>query len=97
MMLSKYAQITGLTIAVFTLLGALWAAADYTNVRPVLKHELIGFIETQKQLSENVLLLRFQVLMQKSEQGKLTFAEHQELCSIVRQLQFVGIKECINR
>ena len=92
--MKKYAQILGLVAVSIPILGVLWAAADYTGVRPILKKELASIVETQQQLSENVLLLRFQILMSKNEKGVLTFDERQELCLIVRQLNYVGVEVC---
>jgi hypothetical protein len=83
------------TLGALTLIcGTLWAAGDYTGVRPVLKNE---FIKVQQTLDQNQLVLlqlRFQLLMQKKQFGGLDFSEQQELCSIARTLQYVGVPGC---
>lgn len=83
------------TLGALTLIcGTLWAAGDYTGVRPILKSE---FVKVQQTLDQNQLVLlqlRFQMLMQKKQFGGLDFQEQQELCSIARTLQYVGVPGC---
>jgi hypothetical protein len=83
------------TLGALTLIGgSLWAAGDYTGVRPVLKSE---FVKVQQAVDQNQLVLlqlRFQLLMQKKQYGGLEFSEQQELCSIARTLQYVGVPGC---
>ena len=88
--LKSAAIVTAITV----LGGSLWAAGDYTGVRPVMKNE---FIKVQQVLDQNqlvILQLRFQMLMQKKQFGGLDFQEQQELCSIARTLQYVGVPGC---
>lgn len=83
------------TLGALTLIcGSLWAAGDYTGVRPVLKSE---FVKVQQAVDQNQLVLlqlRFQILMQKKQFGGLDFQEQQELCSIARTLQYVNVPGC---
>lgn len=83
------------TLAALTLIGgSLWAAGDYTGVRPIMKNE---FSKLQQILDQNTLALlqvRFQLLMQKQQFGGLDFQEQQELCSIARTLGYVGVPGC---
>ena len=85
----------GATLGALTLIcGSLWAAGDYTGVRPVLKSE---FVKVQQAVDQNQLVLlqlRFQLLMQKKQFGGLDFQEQQELCSIARTLQYVNVPGC---
>ena len=81
----KFSAVLGAFVAISS---TLWAAADYTEVRPVIKKEFIVVLETQKLLSDNILLLRFQILMQKKEMNQLSLQEKLELCKIAKQLNF---------
>ena len=77
-----------------TIIGTTWAALDYTDLRPILSRE---FRVTQQQLedqSKSILLIRFQLLMQKKKQGLWTFDDQQELCRIARVLGYVGVPGC---
>lgn len=86
---------TAATLAALSVIGgSLWAAGDYTGVRPIMKSE---FIKVQQTLDQNqlvILQLRFQLLMQKKQFGGLDFQEQQELCSIARTLQYVNVPGC---
>lgn len=81
----KFSAILGAIVAISS---TLWAAADYTEVRPIIKKEFKVVMETQKMLSDNLLLLRFQFLMQKKELNQLSLQEKLELCKISKQLNF---------
>lgn len=87
-------RLSAVVIALSVVGGSLWAAGDYTGVRPVLKNEIIKIQQTVEQTNLILLQLRFQVLMQKQQYGGLTFQEQQELCSISRSLGYVGIPGC---
>lgn len=91
---NRFVKIVAIVVGVGTLSSMVWAASDYLEVRPITKKEFAAFVETQKQLSENVLLLRFQQLFQKSEFSALTFQERQEMCRIAKQLDYVGVPGC---
>ena len=93
----NWAQIVGLITGSITALTAGWYAMDYTGVRPVIKRELVQMQDQSEQLTQSVLLLRFQTLMLKkqwSKGGDWTFADQQELCALARTLQYVGVPGC---
>ncbi len=80
--------------AAMVLLTAAWSAGDYTGVRPIIKKE---FLVTQAQLDQTnnaVLLIQFQLLMQKREYGGLTYAEQIELARIAQALGYIGVPGC---
>jgi hypothetical protein len=86
---------TAATIAALSLIGTtLWAATDFTGIRPALKYELqkIQMVLDQNNLA--ILQIRLQLLMEKQKFGTLTFEEQQELCAIARTLGYVGIPGC---
>lgn len=74
--------------------GSLWAAGDYTGIRPVLKNEFTKVQQTLDQNNLAILQIRFQLLLQKKQFGGLDFNEQQELCSIARTLGYVGVPGC---
>lgn len=82
-------------VAASTLLGGtMWAAGDYTGLRPVIKRELLQVQQTLDTNNQTILLMQFQLLMQKRQYGGLTFEEQQRLCSISRALGYVGVPGC---
>jgi hypothetical protein len=86
---------TAATLAALTLIGgSLWAAGDYTGIRPVMKNEFIKIQQSVDQTNLILLQLRFQVLRQKQQYGSLTFEEQQELCGVARALQYVNVPGC---
>lgn len=86
---------TAATIAALTLIGStLWAATDFTGVRPALKYELKKIEQILDQNNLAILQIRFQLLMEKKNFGGLTFNEQQELCAIARTLNYVNIPDC---
>ena len=86
---------TAATIAALTLIGStLWAAGDFTGVRPVVKYEIVKIQEILDKNNQAILLIRFQLLMQKSQQGGLTFQEQQELCQIASVLDYINVPGC---
>lgn len=92
---ANYIIKTGAVIGALALISStIWAAADYTEVRPVIKKEMLAMMETQKQLTDNLLSLRFQLLMQKKNYGGLTFQEKQELCKTSKTLGYIGVPGC---
>ena len=93
--MSNWILRTAAIVAALSVIGTtLWAAGDYTGIRPVMKNELIKIQQTLDQNNLILLQLRFQVLMQKKQYGGLTFQEQQELCSIARTLGYVGVPGC---
>jgi hypothetical protein len=83
------------SIAALTLIGStLWAAGDFTGVRPVVKYEMIRIQQILDQNNLAILQIRFQLLMEKKQFGGLTFEEQQELCSIARTLGYVNVPDC---
>jgi len=93
---NKYLKFTTIFMATTAVLSTVWAAGDYTGVRPVIKNEFIRISDIQQQLSQSILLMRFQIIRNKLEvTGTITFAELQEMCQIAQQLNFFGITECI--
>ena len=87
-------KIGGTFSAAMVLLTALWGAGDYTGVRPIIKKE---FLVTQAQLDQTnqaVLLIQFQLLIQKREFGGLTYAEQIELCRVAQALGYIGVPGC---
>ena len=94
-LLSHGIKNTAATLAALSVIGGtLWAAGDYTGIRPVMKNE---FIKVQQTLNDNqkvLLQLRFQLLMQKKQYGTLDFLEQQELCQISHTLGYFGIPGC---
>lgn len=92
---NKYLKFTSIFMATTALLGSVWAAGDYTGVRPIIKNEFIRISEVQQQISQSILLMRFQIIRNKREvTGTLTFDELQEMCQIAQQLNYFGIPEC---
>jgi len=77
-----------------TLASAAWIAGDYTEVRPVLLKEFHQLAEESAQVNKAVLLIRFQLLMEKSKFQPLDFDDQQELCRIAKELQFSGVPGC---
>lgn len=91
---NRFVKWSATLAAVVAICTTVWAAADYTEVRPVIKKEFLLAMQVQKTLSDNLLLLRFQFLMQKKEYGGLSLQEKLELCQLARQLNF-AVEGCL--
>ena len=103
---NKWTKYVAAFMATVALASTLWAAADYTETRPIIKKEFMEqsmvteqtFTEQAaitEQHSQDLLRLRFDALYSKLEVSKiLTFVELQTMCDIARQLGYVGITEC---
>jgi len=84
----------GLLAASTTLASAAWVAGDYTEIRPVLLKEFHQLAEESAQINKAVLLIRFQLLMERAKFQPLDFDDQQELCRIAKELQFSGVPGC---
>jgi hypothetical protein len=80
--------------ALTTMAFGAWKALDYTELRPALIKELRMSQSSIEDLSQSVLLIKFQLLREKQKLGNLTFEEQQELCRISRVLGYVGVQGC---
>lgn len=98
-------QIFGTITGGVAVLTILWYSMDYIQVRPIIKREFVysrsEVDERNKvltaqldQANQAILLIQFQLLMQKREYGGLTFAEQQELCRLAYVLGYVGVPGC---
>ena len=92
-------------IAVSTLGGGAWAIGEFTGLRPATIKELHesetklaqnaeDALQKLDNLSDAMLLIKFQLLSEKQKRGGLEFSEMQELCRIVRVLGYVGVPGC---
>lgn len=87
-------RLAGIATAAVTLASMAWVATDWAGVRPVIKREFEVLQAQLTQDEQTLLLLRFQILMQRRQWTVLSFAEQQELCQIAAALQYVGVPGC---
>ena len=92
---NKIVKFSTFMVALVTLSGFAWAGLDYLEIRPITKKEFLQISSVQQQISQSLLLMRFQIIRNKQEfTGTLTFDELQEMCQIAQQLNYFGIAEC---
>lgn len=89
-MIEPVAKTIGIITGVIALAAGAWAAGDFMEVRPVIKREFRLAMDQMQQTSESVLLLQFQVLVQKRQYGGLTIQEQSTLCQVVAALNYSG-------
>jgi hypothetical protein len=95
---NKWTKYVGAFVATVTVLSMIWAAADYTEVRPIIKKEFNEQASAVQQNSDSLNLLRFQALRAKQKETSiLELQELNEMCAIARELGFTsGLNECFN-
>lgn len=84
--------------AVFGAISALatgaYAITDYAEIRPVTKKEMKIILAQVESTSEAVLLLQYQMLMERMKSRPLTVEEQIQLCQIVSALKISGVSLC---
>lgn len=94
---NKTVREVGMTVGAIVLIsGFLLTVGNATGYRPVMIKELEPTLEQLKELSDSVLLLRFQKLQEKRDQGGLMFYDMQEYCKIGQALAFLAVDGCGN-
>jgi hypothetical protein len=91
---STILKAAALLAAVTAICGSAWAFMDYTEVRPVMIREFRVAQQQLEDMSQSVLLLQFQLLLETKKFRELTVEEQIRLCRIAEALKFPGAPGC---
>jgi hypothetical protein len=67
---------------------AAWQLGEYTELRPAIYKELHLVMDKVEQSQQTLLLIRYQILDAKLNQGGLTVSESIERCQIAKILEY---------
>lgn len=94
-MIEPVAKTIAIITGVIGLAAGVWAAGDYTGIRPVIKKEFMTVAEQMNQANQTLTLIQFQMLHAKLLQnGKLDFVDQQQYCALAQSLGYVQIPIC---
>lgn len=94
MSLDRFLKWCALVAVVGGFLGGTLTFADQFGFRPVLKREVDEIVVAMEATSKSVLLLQFQLLIEKQKMQPLTFEEQKDLCRIADILGYTHVPGC---
>lgn len=99
------AKIIGLGVGGMSLVTATYYAADYTEIRPIIKKEYRlaqeDITKTLQQLQQQIqsnsqatVFLQFRILSDKQKTQPLSYDEQRQLCTAGNILGYTGVPGC---